>query len=120
MMMFDFEKFTRFVREAYSNTESSYSLEEVLRVFWLYFKTYELYLGKPHPPIRVRQIERIIEEMPWIDAEDRRGTFDIYPEDYEALIEKHFQTRYQGGCDYNINHFFSGRVREMRYYEEIY
>ena len=55
------------------------------------------------------------------------GVFRYYFEQYEAhtgrphppMIDQHFQTRYRR-CDYNINHFFSGRIRELRFYETCY
>ena len=58
--------------------------------------------------------------MPYIDQEDKGGYFeDVAPEDYRVLIDKHFATKYRR-CDYNINHFFSGRIRLMRWLEEFY
>ena len=46
-------------------------------------------------------------------------TMDIDPDCYEDMIDKHFRTRYRN-CDYNINHFFSGRIRVLRFYETCY
>ena len=43
--------------------------------------------------------------------EDALDVFKYYFEKYEA--------RYRH-CDYNINHFFSGKIRELRFYEELY
>ena len=72
------------------------------------------------PPIRAVQIERIIREMPYIDETDKaNSTMDIDPDCYEDMIDKHFRTRYRN-CDYNINHFFSGRIRVLRFYETCY
>ena len=52
--------------------------------------------------------------MPCTVMEDRGGSLEpLAPEDYLDLIDLHFKTRYRN-CDYNINHFFSGRIREMR------
>lgn len=95
-----------------------YSLEECLDVFRCYFQAYEDCLGRPHPPIRREQIARIMEEMPEVVMEDRGWIINaISPEEYPPLIDRHFKTQYQD-CDYNINHFFSGRIREIKYYEE--
>lgn len=44
---------------------------------------------------------------------------DISPDAYYAMIDQHFATKYKN-CDYNINHFFSGKVRELRFYESCY
>ena len=117
-MKFNFGLFKAIATRVYNSMDSPvYSLEEVLWVFRFYFQTYEDTFGESHPPIRKEQIARIIEAMPFINWED--GTADIYSSDYEALIEQHFQTRYHN-CDYNINHFFSGDIRMLRYYETLY
>lgn len=117
-MSFDFEKFAKVVKGTYQG--GYYSLQEVLDVFFHYFATYEEYMGKPHPPIRAKQIERIIQAMPYLEKRLTSDQIaDILPEDYPALINKHFKTGYRH-CDYNINHFFSGRIRELRFYEELY
>lgn len=39
----------------------------------------------------------------------------ILPEDYPEMIDAYFNAGLH--TDYNINHFFSGMVREMRLYE---
>ena len=106
-MFFDFDKFSSITASVYA--DSPYSLAEVLEVFRHYFEQYEAYTGAPHPPIRAVQIERIIREMPYIDETDC----------YEDMIDRHFRTRYRN-CDYNINHFFSGRIRVLRFYETCY
>lgn len=117
-MCFDFDTFSKIVTKVYK--ENPYTLDEVLRVFRYYFWRYEGTLGHPHPNIRTEQIRRIIQVMPYVDREDFGGYFaDITPEQYEEIIDQHFRTKYRG-CDYNINHFFSGRVRELRFYEVCY
>lgn len=86
-------------------------------MFRCYFQTYEDYIGHPHSPLKREQITRIMEEMPCIVMEDRGGNLEpLDPEDYTALIDLHFKTQYQY-CDYNINHFFSGRIREILLYD---
>lgn len=117
-MLFNFEKFSDIAASVYPNTP--YSLEDALGVFRYYFEKYEEHTSKPHPPIRASQIVRICQDMPYIDQEDKGGYFeDVAPEDYRVLIDKHFATKYRR-CDYNINHFFSGRIRLMRWLEEFY
>ena len=117
-MLFDFDKFAQITASVYA--DSPYSLAEVLEVFRYYFEQYEAYTGAQHPPIRAGQIERIIREMPYIDETDKiQSTMDIIPDCYYPMIDKHFRTQYRN-CDYNINHFFSGRIRELRYYETCY
>ena len=101
---------------------SAYSLEEVLQVFHYYFETYEMIFDTAHPMISIDQIARIIDRMPMVlDGDyESRSMIDISPEDYEAIIDQHFVTKYKRGCDYNINHFFSGQIRDLRYYETLY
>ena len=115
-MLFDFHRFSKIAASVY-NTGNPYSLEECLNVFRLYFQTYEEYMGHPHPPIRASQIARIMQDMPWM-CEDNKGNLcaDIFPDIYKYVIRLHFKTKYRR-CDYNINHFFSGRIRELRLYE---
>lgn len=120
--MFDFERFIIAAKLAYRRCGSSaYSFGEVLQVFQYYFETYELIFGEAHPMISIDQITRIISKMPFVidDSEDSGRMIDITPEDYKIIIDQHFITNYQH-CDYNINHFFSGRIREMRYFETLY
>jgi hypothetical protein len=131
-MRFNFPLFRGFAAKAYHNivvsrsTEYPYSLDDVLSVFQYYFQAYEKAFpkGKPHPAIKVEQIQNIIEAMPYIDGDGTSSAGgDIDPGAYEALIDKHFQTKYNvgyGGCDYNINHFFCGDIRLLRFYEELY
>lgn len=115
---FDFEKFANIAASVYPQSE--YSLQDALRVFRYYFEQYEKHLGTPHPPIRASQIVRICQDMPYISQEDRGGYCeDVSPDDYCAIIDKHFSTHYRH-CDYNINHFFSGRIRELRFYDELF
>lgn len=116
-MKFNFDLFSRIAASVYNN-DNPYSLEEVLGVFFAYFQQYEYCTGHPHPPIRASQITQIIQDMPWIDAV-HKGAADIESDCYPIIIEQHFKTRYWH-CDYNINHFFSGRIRELRYFETCY
>lgn len=108
--------------------DNPYTLPECLEVFRLYFQTYEKYMGHPHPPIRASQIARIMQDMPFLARPDPElmkwlkencnynPVSDIDPDTYPLLIQLHFKTRYRR-CDYNINHFFSGKIRELRQHE---
>ena len=120
-MYFNFPLFTRLAERAYKNIDNSYySLDDVLSVFLYYFQKYEKVLKRVHPNIRLEQIQRIIEAMPYIENDrPSSGVGDIEPDDYKTLIDKHFTTKYRN-CDYNINHFFSGDIRLLRFYEELY
>lgn len=86
-------------------------------MFRLYFQEYEDCMGRPHPPIRTEQIARIMEKMPYIDQLGKGGLANLESEDYQNLINLHSKTSYR--CrDYDINHFFSGGIRELRAYED--
>lgn len=112
----DFQRFSEIAATAYPEG-CQYTLGQCLEVFRCYFQTYEDYRGHPHSPLRPAQITRIMEEMPCIVIEDRGGHLEpLAPEDYVDLIDLHFRTPYRN-CDYNINHFFSGRIREILLYD---
>jgi len=116
-LAFDFEKLSNIVANIYQDGDGPYSLEDVLMVFRWYFGSYERWTGHSHPPIKTQQILRIIQEMPWLRPEDKGIRYaSIDPEFYQDMIDQHFKTKYRN-CDYNINHFFSGRVRELRWLE---
>ena len=113
-MLFDFERFKPRIKLAYRNcTNCPYSIEEVTEVIAYYFDTYEYIFDNPHPVISLQQLTDIIRKMPEVN-----GLY-IEPENYPPMIDQHFATDY-GGCDYNINHFFSGLIRENRFYEACY
>ncbi len=126
-MQFDFLRFSRIAASVY-NQGNPYSLEDCLEVFQAYFQTYEEHMGHPHPPIRASQIGRIMQDIPFLEQPDpefvkylkealnRNPSPDIDPTIYPLLIKLHFKTKYRR-CDYNINHFFSGKIRELRLHE---
>ena len=126
-MLFDFDGFSRTAASIYSST-FLYSLEDCLSVFRCYFETYEAFTGRIHPPIKASQIFRIMRDMPFFNSESAREyvsfmkaagrdpTPDIFPRVYPYIIQLHFKTKYRN-CDYNINHFCSGRIRELRCHE---
>lgn len=114
-MLFDFDRFSKIAASVY-NQVNPYSLEDCLMVFRQYFQKYEEYMGRPHPPIRASQIARIMQDMPWLSDDHGLPFGDIFQCTYKYLINLHFKTKYRH-CDYNINHFFSGRIRELRMHE---
>lgn len=114
-VVFNFEEFSKRVAVLY--TPGPYTIVDTLQVFEFYFSTYEKHFGRPHPNIKSSQIVGIMAAMPFFNKEDQGGSVaDIMPEFYRYLILRYFNTRYRH-CDYNINHFFSGRIRELRYFE---
>ena len=115
-MKFNIQKFTKILEYIFPDDPGLFSLEDTMKIFKYYFEAYEKYTGKSHPPINRQQIEKIICDMPIIFDYECDRSLDLYPDDYEAMIDKYFETDY-GNCDYNINHFFSGRIREIKYFE---
>ena len=117
----DFERFSEIVRKQWAilNEEVEalpYTVEDYLGVFQCFFDTYEQFRGEPYPPLKADQVRRVMLRMPYIIVSGE--CFDIGPEDYtETLIPAYFNTQYK--ADYRINHFFSGRVREMKFYESM-
>ena len=102
----------------YKQSKCKFSLMEVLIIYHDYFKYYQAFMGKDHPPIKRQQIRRIINAMEYV--EDTYGTvIELYPFTYPALIEQYFCTDFKN-CDRNINHFFSGQIRAVKYYESCY
>lgn len=99
-----------------------YSTEDMVSILRRYFDRYREFTGHPHPKISEEQLSKIVEIMPYfreVSPEIRKilggkdpGP-DILPEEYPEIIEQHFRTNYRN-CDYNINHFFSGKIRELR------
>ena len=118
-MTYDSPILEHMVRKEYKAIgEHCYSIAQVLWVFMYYLCTYQNEIGREHPNIKAAQVRRIIEAMPYVgDCHERMS--DIEPEDYSAMIDRHFKTKYQDGCDYNINHFFSGDIRQMRIYDAV-
>ena len=43
----------------------------------------------------------------------------IEPFNYKEMIDNYFYTHYPN-CDRNICHFFSGKIRELKFYETSY
>lgn len=118
-MLFDFDKFKMVAANVYPG-DTAYSFDDAMSVFRYFFEKYEEMTGETHPPIRASQIVRICRDMPYIDHQGNGSICpDIDPCDYPVLIDKYFQTPFDN-CDYRINHFFSGRIRELRFFEELY
>lgn len=95
-----------------------YSVDDVLAVFAYFFDAYAAEIHHPHPPLKKEQIHRIIEQMPFADVH-HSNVADLDADAYPVMIDQYFRMPFRN-CDYRINHFFSGQIREMRFYEECY
>lgn len=112
-MIFGFDTFAQVTERVFVG-DGLYTLDEVLFVFRAYFVQYEARTGHAHPPIKSSQIARIIDAMPYLEAEDV-GAYSANVEavHYPDIITRHFKTQYRN-CDWNINHFFTGCIRWLR------
>lgn len=111
----DFALFTNIVDAVYPGLY--YSKEDCLYVFKAFFDAYKAWRGEDHPPLKDDQIKKLMVSMQYLDGHSD-GYPDIDPFMYPDLIDRYFSTPMQN-CDYRINHFFSGRIREMRLKEYL-
>ncbi len=96
-----------------------WSLEDCIDVFRYYYRQYEAIFHREHPKLRNKTIREIIEKLPYtIDELDR--DIDLDPDMYPTLIDSYFNQDFGPDCDYSIQHFMSGMIRALRYYEELY
>lgn len=95
------------------NETRGWIAEDYLSVFRDFFEAYTLFEGREHPDISYFELIRLMERMPWADTGEK---VPLEPSEYTGLIGAYFC---DSGleCDYSIHHFFSGRIREMRYFD---
>lgn len=103
--------FERQLHKAYNESNCQFSFDECFTVFKMFFETYKSYTGHDHPPLRTLRLIELLNSI------DNDGLFDA--ECYPILIESYFST-YFPNSDRNVCHFFSGKVRELRFYESCY
>lgn len=113
--MFDWDLFERMVEVEYQEIEPGWELDEFLDVFYYFFEQYRHKRGEEHPPLKPDQIRRILQHMP--DSVDG-AFFGLGAVDYPSIIDEYFKADFRG-CDYRINHFMAGRVREIQYRESL-
>ena len=113
----DLEKFERSARAVYPRS-IVYSFDDCMRVFKYYFEAYSHFTGNDHPVLTGMQIQSIMKKMPVLVGEAARGACDIEPNEYKSVIDRYFGTFFPD-CDYRISHFFSGRIRESKYFEAL-
>ena len=112
-----YDKFKRICEWIHNTVDTGhFSFDDCMKVFGLYFDAYQDFTGQWHPIPSYKQIAAIMEKIPFADAESR---IPLEVEDYKALIPAYFLIDFPN-CDYHISHFFSGKIREHRYYETIY
>ena len=92
-----------------------YTADQVVDILQYYYRFYEMHRGEQHPRLNYSQLRNIILKLPVVDSKYYDNKIYIEPEDYPAIIRQYFSTEYQ--CDYRINHFMSGCIREIKLYE---
>ncbi len=106
----DYDIFKRQLKKAYSQSCCSFTINECWDILVYYFLCYEEYTKHSHPPIKTELLTDILDKMGGNDDIE----FDA--ECYRDMIILYFTTPFKN-CDRNICHFFSGKIRELRYYE---
>ena len=94
-----------------------YSFEDTKNVLCYFMQKYKAETGKEHPGIDGRKLMYIIGLMPYFNyqTEQKQLAFDIQPEEYKKIIDLYFRcNEFTSDCDYQIAHFFSGKIRMMR------
>lgn len=101
--------------------EEEWSLADCLDVFTYFYQQYSERIGQNHPRMKNKTIRDIITRFPYIDDEklDNRE-YNITPDEYYTLIDAYFDQDFSEDCNYSMAHFMSGRIRLLRYYEELY
>ena len=96
-----------------------WSLEDCIDVFRYFYREYEAIFNRKHPKLKNKTIQDIIKRLPYtIDASDI--DIDLDPDMYPTLIDAYFEQDFGPDCDYSIQHFMSGMIRALRFYEELY
>ena len=146
--MFDFKIVQRQIITAYRRVDiESWSLEEVIDFFAMYYSKYQQATGREHPRLTTATIEKIISELPYLYIRDEyrccgymkgiegydRSLCEICKEreccgdmvdgltleDYEKMMDAYFKQDFPN-CDYSLAHFMSGDIRLVRFYEACY
>lgn len=109
------DQFERICSHIYKLVDTKhFRFEDCMKVFVMYFDAYRDFTGNDgHIIPGYAQIAAIMEKMPFADVGKE---IPLFPCHYEKLIPAYFLI-YFPNCDRNIMHFFSGKIREYRYYE---
>lgn len=67
---------------------------------------------KEHPRLSGKAMDTVVESMSY----GSENVPDVDIEEYKAMIDKHFQTKYKN-CNYSICHFMTEGIRNNRSYE---
>ncbi|MCM3405924.1 hypothetical protein [Cytobacillus oceanisediminis] len=94
--------------------KNKYSIRlDAIECIEYYLELYKYHREMDHPRLKEDQWHSVVE-----DLFDVNGV-DVDDTSLMDMIDKHFETKYRN-CDYNILHFMSGNIRELRMYEVAY
>jgi len=111
--------FDIFVRQLHKLCDDNYSkadIETYINIFGYYFHKYSEFTGEKHPRLKDDNIMHLIEKIDEGIGDTDCRDFDTY----KPIIDKHFEKEYGIPIDWNINHFMSGNIRMLLYYETCY
>lgn len=112
--MFDFEVVKKQIEDGWDGSHCYYSKEEIQKIFEYFYKGYEKTFGKHHPFLKLKTIEKVMDNIIGFAA-----IYDLEFENIFPMIDKYFDTRILN-CDYSIVHFSQEKILENRYYEVVY
>ena len=98
----------------------TWSLEACIKVFRYFYRAYYQAFGCPHPYLRNQTIREIISGFPRLSGDGYLYGELLAPKEYPVMIDAYFEQDFGPDCDYSIQHFMSGVIRALRYYEEEY
>lgn len=102
-----------------------------------FLEKYEVSQGKTHKVVSNRALEKVLDmiltggETDYVDIavnalkgcgfdkEDIENHYQECISNYEAMIDRYFETDFNGVVDYGISHFFTGGIIKNRYYEVL-
>ena len=89
----------------------NFAAQDVKEFFEMYYRIGSAMRGIEPIKLKNEQIEKVVRAIAYIDKVEYEPDLD----DYEMMIRDYFKQKFED-CDYSINHFISGDVLLMRYY----
>lgn len=101
--------------DQFKDTINDDQTEEIMATF---MQMYKKRFGEHHPPMKYTAWKR--ESKNIFDFADTEDTVSLTKDDWEAMIEKYFNTKFRGGCNYRFPHFNRPEQKKNRFYEVCY
>lgn len=102
------------------NPEDEFSLGNVLDLFRYFYRAYKTKFKRDHPHITTETIKGIIQDLPEAVDPETGMTVDLSFCDYYDMMKQYFKSDFGERCDYTFQHFMSGKIRYIKYYETQY